>query len=282
MLNNMQCRDCSVCCGFSLVELLVVLVMAGVLSTAGYSLFREQARINHTQQNLLDMQSSGRAALNFLTQSFVHAGFGCSETNSSFIYLENGASAEDPDFVTISYGADHVATVTANSTDTKNVPSVTVSGKSIGDRVCFFPSIRPNKQYRATGSIALNSEVEFVPVGAKVFNIDDVSYFLDGEELKRGDSVGNASVAFDVVNFQVAYSTENPPNWRDDSGNIDRPRAVWLYLILKTKDRVAGVQHSQQFTLPWNNSVTSFAAINAENGFHYQEFQSQVWIRNAN
>ena len=102
--------------GFSLTELLVVIVMFGLITTAAYSLFREQGRISRSQQSILDMQSNGRAALNLLSQSFAHAGFGSSDTNPEFLYLEN-----NPDKATIRYAHKHVATVntsiSSNATD---------------------------------------------------------------------------------------------------------------------------------------------------------------------
>ncbi len=286
MFNSTTCRESARYSGFSLVELLVVIVMAGVLATAGYSLFREQSRVNQSQRNLLEMQGNGRAALNFLTQSLSHAGFGCSETNASFILFSNNASSQGPDVVTVLYGSDHVATTTNNSTDSNIVPISLVSGKTVNvsNEVSFYPSIRPNKAYRVTTSgtsITLNSEVEYVPGGAKVFRVFPVEYRQAGNVLQRTDSVGPAIVAYEVVNFQMAYSTVNPPVWREDSGAINNPRAVWLYLILRTREPVAGVRHGQQFVLPWNNA-TSFAVANAEDGLYYQEFQAQVWIRNAN
>jgi hypothetical protein len=260
--------------------------MSGILATAGYSLFRELSRINQSQANLLEMQSNGRAALNFLTQSIVHAGFGCSETNPSFIQFTNNASSQNPDTVTVLYGSDHVATTNTNSTDTTAIQISTVAGKSVntGHLVSFYPSVRPNRAYRVTNSgasITLDSEVVFVPAGAKVFRVFPVVYGLNGNILQRADSVGTDAVAFDVVNFQMAYSTDNPPVWRENTGNVNNPRAVWLYLILRTRERAVGVRHNQGFILPWNNA-TSFLAANAEDGYHYQEFQAQVWIRNAN
>jgi len=256
--------------------------MAGILATAGYSLFREQSKINQSQQNLLEMQSNGRAALNFLTQSFIHAGFGCSNTNASFIRLENGISSEDPDTVTVIYGSDHVATTTTESNGTDSIQIDTVIHEN--DLVSFYPSVEPNTAYQVknTGtSITLDQGVIYVPAGAKVFRVFPVVYDINGNSLLRTDSTGTDEVAFDVVNFQMAYSTDNPPKWRDDTANISNPRAVWLYLLLRTKERVAGIRHNQGFILPWNNA-TSFLAANAEAGYHYQEFQTQVWIRNAN
>ena len=286
MYNSIPSQNSSASSEFSLTELLVVIVMGGILATAGYSLFREQSRINQSQQNLLEMQSNGRAALNFLTQSFVHAGFGCSETNTSFIQLTNGATAQNPDTVTVLYGSDHVATTITESNSTNLIQINTVIGKSVNVNhlVSFYPSVRPNRTYQVTSSgasITLDQEVVFVPAGAKVFRVFPVVYGPNGNILQRTDSVGTDAVAFDVVNFQMAYSTENPPDWKDDTGNVNNARAVWLYLILRTRDRAIGVRHAQTFTLPWNNA-TSFLASNAEDGYHYQEFQTQVWIRNAN
>ena len=107
--------------GFTLVELLVVIVMFGVLTTAGFSLFREQSRINQWQQNQLEMQSSARAAMQVLIQSFNHAGFGCSENITTgkdvageVNFLNPGDqdfTGTTPDSVTLVYGFDHVATV---------------------------------------------------------------------------------------------------------------------------------------------------------------------------
>lgn len=274
--------------GFSLTELLIVMVMASILATAGYSLFREQSRINQSQQNLLEMQSNGRAALNFLTQSIVHAGFGCSETNPSFIQFVNNASSQNPDTVTVLYGTDHVATTTTNSTDTISINVDFEKPVITNHIVSFYPSVRPNRAYRVSNSgatsITLDSEVVFVPNDAKVFRVFPVVYGLNGNILQRTDSVGTDAVAFDVVNFQMAYSTDNPPVWREDTDNINNPRAVWLHLVLRTKERVAGIRHTQGFVLPWDPTKTkiSFAASSAEDGYHYQEFQAQVWIRNAN
>lgn len=287
MFNNVTYRNPSDSSGFTIAELLVVLVIAGILATAGYSLFREQSRINQSQQNLLEMQSNGRAALNFLTQSFTHAGFGCSETNSTFIRLQNGANSQNSDTITIMYGSDHVANTSATSNSTNIIPINLVSGKtiSVSNLVSFYPSVRPNKAYRVTNSgtsITLDSEVEFIPKSAKVFRVFPVGYRLNGNELQRTDSEDTSTVAFDVVNFQMAYTTDNPPVWRDASGTISNPRAVWLHFVLRTRDRVAGVRHSQGFTLPWNSTATSFAATSAVDGHQYQEFQAQVWIRNAN
>jgi hypothetical protein len=63
--------------GYTLVELIVVGMMFSILTIAAYNLFDNQSKINRTQQNYVEMQSSARAAMQILIKDFSHAGFGC-------------------------------------------------------------------------------------------------------------------------------------------------------------------------------------------------------------
>ena len=257
------------------------MVMFGIITTAGYNLFREQGRIGRSQQNILEMQSNGRAALHFLTQSFSHAGFGCSETEPEFLIFINGAS-NAPDNATVRYGYRVIGEVSTNSSGTATIPVQSGHSISSGNTVCFYPSITPNISYIVNSSggtsITLNKEVGIVAGGAKIFQVSDLEYYVSNNILWQKDSIGTEAIASDVVSFQIAYSRENPTNWVQTSGGVDNPKSIYLFLVLRTREREAGITPTSSFILPWNNNTLM---IDAENGYSYQGFQTQVWVRNA-
>lgn len=271
--------------GFTLVELLIAIVMFGILSTAGYSLFKEQSRINQTQQNILEMQSSARAAMQVLIQSFSHAGFGCStNTSEYFSFSNNGFDTGDSDNATVTYGYKHVGTVDSNQNSTKTI--TLYAGNTITNNaydINFFPSTAPNTAYTinslGTDSVTVTEEIDFVPEGAKIFRIYPVEFKIQNNQLVQQDSTGAATIAFDVVNFQIAYSTSNTDTWHE-AGNFDEAKAVWIYLLMRTREREPGFKETRTFSLPWKLSE-KFPNSEIEDGYHYQEFQTKVWLRNA-
>lgn len=296
------------CAGFSLVELLVVIVMFGILTTAGYSLFREQTRINQAQQNQLEMQSSARAAMQVLIQAFSHAGFGCSEKISGAnkvadkdrFLIHNPSlnfTGTTPDSVTLIYGFEHVATTTASITETNVIPvdnSTNIGTTEYSKYISFYPSLAPNSFYTVTGkalnSVSIDSSLSSLRTNAKVFRVNPVEFYVNGRELRQRFVEHPAGLEevliYDVQDFQLAYTEDDEnlgilANWEDDPGNPENVKAVWIYMILRTREIEPGHQETRTFRLPWA-PATTFNGANLPAGFHYQEFQTQVWLRNAN
>ena len=293
--------------GFSLVELLVVIVMFGILSTAGYSLFREQTRINQAQQNQLEMQSSARAAMQVLIQAFNHAGFGCSEKISAsnditgeetfLIHTDQNFSGTTPDRITLIYGFEHIATTTGSITDTSTIPidnSTNVGTTDYSKYISFYPSLSPNAFYIVTGktlsSVTIDTSLSSLRTNAKVFRVNPVEFYVNGSELRQHfveHPTGLEEVLiYDVQDFQLAYTEDdedlgNLANWEDDPGNPEDVKAVWIYMILRTREIEPGHQETRTFRLPWDAGQTLDGSTLPE-GFHYQEFQTQVWLRNVN
>lgn len=271
--------------GFSLTELLVVMVMFGIITTAAYSLFREQGRISRAQQSILDMQSNGRAAINFLAQNFSHAGFGSSDTKPNFFKLENDFNGHT-DKVTITYGHKLIGTVAENAT---SEDIIKYSGSiNKGYDICLYPSMSPNVTYNVddadTEKIDLDKSVGIVRSGAKIFRVYDVEYYVKDNILYLKDSDGESAIAFDVVTFQVAYlrksSTTWIQDWIQDQGTISNPQAAYIYLLLRTKDKEPGFKQGETYTLPWDDPTN--LSFSTEDGYHYQSFETRIWIRNAN
>ena len=293
--------------GFSLVELLVVIVMFGILSTAGYSLFREQTRINQAQQNQLEMQGSARAVMQVLIQAFSHAGFGCSEKISSaneiageetyLIHTDQNFSGTTPDRVTLIYGIEHIATTTGSITGAKTIPidnSTSVGTNNYSKYISFYPSLSPNTFYTVTGktlsTVTIDSDLSSLRTNAKVFRVNPVEFYVNGRELRQHFVEHPAGLEevliYDVQDFQLAYTEDdenlgNLANWEDDPGNPENIKAVWIYMILRTREIEPGHQETRTFRLPWDPGQT-FDGSTLPAGFHYQEFQTQVWLRNAN
>jgi type IV pilus assembly protein PilW len=281
--------------------------MFGILTTAGYSLFREQTRINQAQQNQLEMQSSARAAMQVLIQAFSHAGFGCSEKISGtneiageetfLIHTNQNFSGTTPDSVTLIYGFDHVATTTASITDTNIIPidnSTDIGTTEYSKYISFYPSLAPNSFYtvtaKASNSVTIDSSLSSLRTNAKVFRVNPVDFYVNGAELRQRFVEHPAGLEevliYDVQDFQLAYTEDDEnlgilANWEDDPGNPENVKAVWIYMILRTREIEPGHQETRTFRLPWAPGQT-FEGSTLPAGFHYQEFQTQVWLRNAN
>jgi len=291
--------------GFTLVELLVAMVMFGILTAAGYSLLKEQRRINQTQQNLLEVQSSARAAFQVLIQSFSHAGFGCNGNISSantvagedaFIHPTNQAfSGTSPDSVIIVYGYEHVATVNGaitSETNTVAFDNATNLGTTNYTKyISFYPSLSPNDFYivssKTTTTATLTRPIAHLRNNAKVFRVNPLQYYITSSQLRQRETQGakDEAIAYDVQDFQLAYTAEkdnlSAATWEDNPADPEKVQAVWIYLLLRTRETEPGYQDNRTFRLPWDATQT-FQGSTLPAGFHYQEFQTQVWLRNAN
>lgn len=294
--------------GFSLTELLVVIVMLGILSTAVYNLFREQSRINRTQQNFVEMQSNARAAMQAIIRDFSHAGFGCADSfsvgrtingSSAFIIPSNAtfqAPSASPDGVTLVFGYQHVGTITQNANAT-NILTANTTGIATTQtdqfrrNISFYPYTDPNAFFIGTGSngnnitLTLDRDIESLKAGAKIFRVTQIQYFVDtnSRELRIRpvlDPGSTETLIFDVQDFQLAYSIdgnawlENPT--LNESRNV---KIIWAYLLLRSREREPGYQESRNFELPWNNVQIQGADL--PSGFHYYEIHSQSWLRNV-
>ena len=290
--------------GFSLPELLVVIVMAGIMATAGYNLYREQNRINQAQQGILEVQSSGRAALQILIQAISHAGFGCSENIAAgndvageinFINAGNNTfTGFNPDSITIVYGYENVANATSSINSTQSTVNVnTIANVGTSEylkHICFYPSLSPNEFYEITSTsgstITINPTISSLPDNSRIFRVNPIRFYINNGELRMSetDGVRDEPIAYDVQDFQIAYTTEeddlSTATWEDNPASPRNVKAVWVYMILRTRRIEPGHQEGRTFRLPWDNGQT-FNGGDLPEGFHYQEFQTQVWLRNA-
>lgn len=279
--------------------------MAGIIATAGYNLYREQNRINQAQQGILEVQSSGRATLQILIQAISHAGFGCSDNISAgndvagennFITAGNKTfTGFNPDSITIVYGYENVANSTSsiNSTEQNTVNINTISNIGTTEylkHICFYPSLAPNEFYEITSvsgsTITINRSISSLLAGSRLFRVNPIRFYINNGELRmqETDGVRDEVIAYDVQDFQIAYTTEeenlSAAAWEDNPASPGNIKAVWIYMILRTRQIEPGHREGRIFRLPWDIGQT-FNGGDLPAGFHYQEFQTQVWLRNA-
>ncbi|UTF50240.1 prepilin-type N-terminal cleavage/methylation domain-containing protein [Desulfomicrobium sp. ZS1] len=292
--------------GYTLVELLVVVVMFSILSAAAYELFTNQSRINRTQQNFVEMQSNARAALQSIIQDISHTGFGCTDSfaigqtingTAEFIIPSDksfSANAATPDSIIIAYGYKHVGTITSEANATNLlIADATDIAPGTGDNyrkyISFFPYTDPNSFFVGTGNngngttITLDRNIENIRSGAKIFRVTQIEYYVDNGELRVRPVLnpGEAeTLVYDVQDFQLAYSDDGDA-W-DESPSVNEAKnvkVIWTYLLLRSREREPGFQESRVFTLPWNG--VSIQGQDLTPGFHYYEIHSQIWLRNV-
>lgn len=76
--------------GFSLVEIIIVLLLASVLSLASCEWFLSIMRLYRAQQLLIENQEVGRFSLSYLNKSFSRAGAGLEKSEASLAFIEQG------------------------------------------------------------------------------------------------------------------------------------------------------------------------------------------------
>ena len=244
--------------------------------------------------------------MQILIQAFNHSGFGCSENISAtndvagesryLIPANQGFDGTTPDSVTLVYGFEHVATVNGaitTETNTVAVDNSTNLGTSEYLRhISFFPSLAPNDFYEITATsgttITLSRSISTLNNNAKIFRVNPLRFYVNNnDELRMLETDGprDEIITYEVQDMQIAYTDEEDDlaaaTWLDNPANPENMKAVWVYLILRTREIDPGHQEGRTFRLPWAAGQT-FNGARLPAGFNYQECQPQVWLRNAN
>lgn len=82
--------------GFSLIEVMIALLVAGIVMATGYAAYRSHTRSYLTQQQIVDMQQNIRAVMYYMATDMRMAGFGLWDSATEF-----GVSNPKSDTVTI-------------------------------------------------------------------------------------------------------------------------------------------------------------------------------------
>ena len=236
--------------GVTLIELMIVLVIAAVLVAGVYSLFITQHRSYAVQDQVVGVQQDARAALDIMGRDIRMAGFGVGAgsgtgfTDGTGAVVINGFSfavnptnrTDAPDTLTVVLGAVALGTV---SGVTGNTVTLT-SAASTTTPVFFSFDLLPGRLYQGTvNGTSITMSAGFPSgtttiVGGRAYGVQAITYSvtaLNGSPglgvFRRNENTGSGAqpLAGDGVNtvvedLQFAYQVEGVNYWTFD-GVVD-------------------------------------------------------------
>ncbi|MFH2013085.1 MAG: prepilin-type N-terminal cleavage/methylation domain-containing protein [Pseudomonadota bacterium] len=218
--------------GFTLIELMIALALAGILMVSIYNLYISQSTTYTVQAQVSDMQQNARVAMDIVSRHLRMAGFG--QPNWTTINGTSGISYRgvnvtdggtgNPDILTIVGCIDPplgklrsavvagATTIILQSTSQANsFNTTTKSDILIGD-------IENAKVTGITGGALTIDTNPFLsgdqgavysfPVGTNVYLVKRVTYTIDNNSLKRNENTGsgNEEIALNIEDLQVTYT----------------------------------------------------------------------------
>ena len=233
--------------GVTLIELLIVLVIAAFLVAGVYSLFITQHRSYSVQDQVVGVQQDARAALNIMARDIRMAGFvvgagsgfgftdGATTTTipstdpAGVFYnhaVEPGNSTTGPDTITVVLGAEELGTVSGVLGNSVTLASPAATSTP----VLFAFDLQPGRLYQGTVSGATitvsstgfpsgDSKIE----GGKAYGVQAITYSVGADGVLRRNTntsvSSNQPLAGDGINtfvedLQFAYQVQgDTANW---------------------------------------------------------------------
>lgn len=181
--------------GVSLVEALIALLLAGVVTTAIFKVYVNQHKSWNQQEEIIDMQQNARAAIDELTRQIRMAGYGLP------IQLDGiQAFNSDPDTIVLNYSAD-ACNVTVEQKMTSPTAEIRCDGHDVS---CFSDGQWAFIFHPDSG-------------GGEFFEISQVQtgnsrILHDAMALSYAYDAGALVVALNQVRFFIDYSDSLHPN----------------------------------------------------------------------
>jgi len=219
--------------GFTLIEIMIALAIAGILLVSIYNLYISQSRTYTVQEQVSDMQQNARIAMDIVSRHIRMAGFGqpsWTTINGTSGITYEGINVTDggtgnPDTLTIvgcidpppgklaSAAAASSTTITLQSSDEANkfntptksdifigeLENAKVTGVSGANLTIDTDTVQSGNQGLANG----------YPAGTNVYLVKRVTYTIGSTSLRRNENAGggNDEIAVNVEDLQVTFST---------------------------------------------------------------------------
>lgn len=206
---NMMIKRNSSSQGFTLVEVMVALAIAGILTTAIYAVFISQSKTYSAQEQIVDLQRGLRYGMSLLENDLRQAGYNPGRLTTE--RAETDGVDNDCDGTTDE--ADNTATWLVNESE------------SIGVLVASVSSVNTSRDENGDGSACGETE--------------RATFALDGMILKRNDRPLIDNV--EVLNF--VYLTEGG----GVATSIEEIRSVQIAMIGRTQKQDPSYKNTQSY-----------------------------------
>jgi prepilin-type N-terminal cleavage/methylation domain-containing protein len=219
--------------GFTLIELMIALAIAGILLVSIYNLYISQSTTYTVQEQVSDMQQNARVAMDIVSRHIRMAGFGqpgWTTINGTSGITYKGISVADggtgnPDTLTIVGCIDpppgKLGSAAAASSTTITLQSSAEANK-FNDPTKSDIFIGELENAKVTGIAGAVLTIDTNPIqtgnqglvnaysaGTNVYLVKRVTYTIGSTSLKRNENTGsgNEEIAVNVEDLQVTFTT---------------------------------------------------------------------------
>jgi prepilin-type N-terminal cleavage/methylation domain-containing protein len=256
--------------GVTLIELMIVLVIAAILVAGIYSVFITQQRSYSVQDQVVGVQQDARAALNIMARDIRMAGFVAGSGSATgftdgsnpitipsvpagdiYRYAVEPRNRNDaPDTLAVVLGDVELGTISAVSGN-----SITLASAATSNPTLFAFDLEPGRLYQGTvaGATITITSAGFPSgnekiIGGKAYGVEAITYSVGADGvLRRNENTGGGAqpLAGDgtttiVEDLQFAYQIEGDPGWYNAPADFPAGktaadiRMIRINIIVKT------------------------------------------------
>ena len=253
--------------GFTLVELMVVLVILGIISVGTITAITSQNKVYHSEEDLIDMQMNARIAMDRICFLLRMAGVGCSDS------FGNKLTSGDPALATFNNTTevydvaedDDVELVYNDGTDDDELKQMFLienHDSPIPDKLTLVGAVKyaGNITGVATTKITMNSKDHEIEGGSGAKSYIFISP-SDNNEYRIIKTASNSSKdLIPVVNLKTPETTEI-----DNAINATNPIQIDVYRVQAFTIRLVEVDQLRTLRIDNNISGTSSQLDVADN-----------------
>ena len=298
--------------GVTLIELLIVMVIAAILVGGIYSLFMTQQRSYTVQDQVTGVQQDARAALTILARDIRMAGFWVGAGSGSgfdgvaihglynYAVVDDNGGTSSPDGITLVTAAEAVSTVQAVDGSTITLQNLGSFDTEDNKYVTFEDEKKLYEIQNTTSAPNPTIQVNGTPLrhlddfGAQAYLVKAITYKVEDNALTRDENTGAGAqplvgdgVTTIVEDLQFAYQLDTDANWYNaasefPTGNSQANiRMVRINITVRTAQKDATVEDADD-TVKFNQPALEdhTAGLAGPDAFRRRVYTTVVKVRN--